>query len=668
MTSSVSRMIQKKEDERRQQEYVTDIPMPSQLDKEAENLYKVLERGPAFDPSSASLLTPVVDLPESIQERLGLSVKFLVSKEHQNWPAVLQTLKMGGGFKDLKEKDVRKLIYNIPKDKISSIIPQVESLMVEAKMVPTSKVLNVFINSLALGKEVSPETLSLIESYVETIRASNKGILPRDTYETMIHIYGKANDINKINALLMEMKENNLKPSADIYSNVLKTLVYKSRDHKEAVSIFDSMKFLSQETKPGTNAYKDVIVSYVNNDDVEKALDLYQEMLTSRTPVNQEILVALARGCTGRKQLRFKAWDFIFEIYDNEWSPTRETLEYMVYLSSKDGDVALSRALYKRLASVSSVTKRTFTFLLMSYSKSRCLKPDAEVPAITVHERGRHFRANLLSQADTLPTQIEPKYHVPFLPVLDLASPEEIIAESSAVWAHSLMFNPDFINDESYNTYLNIAAEFGSLHDLMDRYDFSKMVDDAAMNSTRVIIEEPDVHETNTNSETTKLNDLAKSPVFNELSSIESKFNITRSTLTYMIALKGAGILKNYQLSQDVWMERGKYRKSKEFKLLPRKEKDKLDFQFATQMVQSLTKMQLIDDAVAIIVSTEYQFKWAWLQLSPLYQECVELGYDKHCSTLRSIASRAQIRFEGKIRKKDFKEYLSKKRYGLTNM
>lgn len=696
LTAKVSRIVQKKEDQRKKLREISKIPLPSDMEKETDEIYQALEsgpkglgpslletksgldqnllesvlvpglvpgpNGPVSSPSAFSLISPIINLPPPIEERLGLSVKFLISETHQNWPLIIQSLKMSGGFKDLNPKDVRKFIYNIPKTHLKSIIPEIQALLKEAKITTTKSVINTFIESLSLGKTITPETLHTIENHVTRIRKfSKKGILPKATYEIMIKVYGKVGDIDKINSFLGEMKQNDLQVSPMVYNNVLKTLVYKSRNHKEAVAVFDTMTFLSVETKPGTDAYKDIIVSYVNNTEVEKALDLYQEMLISKTPVNQEILVALARGCSTSKTLRFKAWEFIFDIYANNWTPTLETLEYVLYLAARDGDVAMARALFKRLCSIGATSRRSFTFLLMSYSK----KTD-EPFSILYHDKGKNFRLNLITQslAQSLTSQ-PPKYQVPLLPLEDLTTPEQIMAESSAVWAHCLAFSPEFIHTDAYNTYLNIAAEVGKFGEFKERYGFSKLIEDPGINKTRVVIEEPEEPEDLEDPQGPEVAEtsspaLTTSPL---LDMIKNQPKITRTTLTYVIALKTAGKFRNYKFAQEVWQERGKFRKSQEFKNLPIAQKDKYDFQFANEMVQALTKMGLYDDALSIILSTEYQFSWSWAQLTPLYELCVKIGKEKATQSLRGIAKRAQIRFQGKIRRKDYKEYRLKRGY-----
>lgn len=697
LTASVARMIKKKEDT----EKLQTIPMPSEIKKDAESVYLSLEahnkkngaateKGLAlsesklevFNASSHSLVTPAVDLPESITKRLGLAIKFLVYKKNIDWAVILQQLEEGGGFKGLPEKDIRMLIYTIPRHQVHHLIPKIESLLEKGEVTKTSKIVNIFIEGLSHGAYISDETILQIEDYCHYLRGIHKkGKLPRETLELMIHAYGKNNNLEKINNCLMEMKQNKLEPSEKTFSNILSTCVYKANDHKQAVEIFDSMKFLSQKTKPNTRAYQDIIVSYVNNNDIEKALDLYREMITEKIDVNQRILVALARGCTSRPELRFKAWDFIFDIYNNNWEPTLNTFEYILYLSSKDGDIALSRAFYSKLNESGAVTPRAFSFLLLAYSKSQVAKvgQPVELPPITFHENGRNFRRNVLSDVNLFPKDATPQKSVPFLPVLDLTSKEEIMAESSALWAHTLMFNPDFINTDCVNTFLNIAAEMGGLDDFISRFDDSTFLDrNGLANDTRVIIEEvPETIESNTQVNTTQGGDqttkeveifdkksVTTSPLLKELNQVgHTNRKMPRTSLTYVIALKAAGKSKNYKFAQRIWSERGTYRRSSSFRELSRSTKDELDFQFASAMVSCLTKMNLLDDALAILLSTEYQFKWTWKELNELYKAAVNIGHDNACRTIRGISKRAQINYEGKIRRRDYKKYVMERGY-----
>lgn len=643
LTTSVSRMIT----ERKKQQAIDDLPMPSQ--KKAAEVYQALESPKqVVDVATQPLVTPVVQLPSIFSSRLGLSVKYLARKDAQNWPLVLHQLREADGFKNVPVEDVRDFIACIPPSHLKPVIPMVEKLLEEGNVPRSPRMVNYFIKALVLGLPTSAE-VELVETYIGQIRQLHKGPLPRSTYDLAIEAHGKNGDLEKINAYLEEMKRLGIAPSPRIYNNVLATSVYKTKDHKQAVALFDSMKFLSEQTKPSTRAYQDIIVSYVNNNDIERALDLYQEMLQESIPLNQQILVALARGCTLRRQLRFKAWDFMFEIYNQGWEPTVASFEYILYLAAQDGDVAMARLLYGKLHQASTVSPRSFSFLMLAYSKSPIKRDTVEPLPITMHEQGRVFRRNILKDS-TIGTPDGPA--LPFLPVLDLSLKEQILAELSAMWAHTLMTNPGLVSSDCVNTFLDIAAEMGTLKDFLERFEEFTFLDRTGA-PTETIIEEPEQDQDQEKDQEPQVQSPTTAPVLRELPAKK----MARTSLSYVIALKAAGRHKNYPVAQRVWTERGTYRKTDAFKALSRAKKDHLDFMFATAMVQCLTKMLLLDDALAILVSTEYQFKWTWNELKGLYEAGAELGKTNVTRVIRGVVKRAQINHEGKIRRKDYKMY-----------
>lgn len=651
LTANVSKMITKKnEKEVEQSQTQSTEPSPESLTQlshksDSQRLDFLAKK---------SLFIPVVDIPASVSDRVGLAFKYLVSKTSQNWSMVLDQLEKNGGFKDIPSKDIRKFVYQIPKTHIPPIISRLEKMHQDAGVPVSPKLVNVFIDSLSLSPSIPSSVMSQIESYCNSIRStSKKGRLPRETYELLVRAYGKNSNLEMVNSILTEMKQVGLQPSKNTFENILATSVYKSKDHKQAVEVFDTMKFLSNKTKPAERAYRDIIVSYVNNDDIEKALDLYNEMVENKVPVSQQIMVALARGCTLRPELKVKAWEFIFEIYNQKWEPTIQTLEYVLYLAAKDGDVALCRALVNKLSETSSVTVRSFSFLLLGYSKSSLYNEAPSIPPILAHENGIRFRRNILADSSYAPSS---ESSLPFLPVLDLVTEKEILAESSAMWAYANTIRPDFINIESANTYLNIGAKFGSLKEFLDRYNSATLLDRQGVPGTRVIehenLEEVLVMD---NASTTSV----RSPLLDRNNTLK----VPRDDVTYLIALKAASKARNYIFSQEVWSERGLYRKSDRYKAKSRAEKDKLDFQFAAAMVSALTEMNLLDDAMAILLSTEFQFKWTWKELGVFYRAAGKIGRDDICRTVRGVAGRAQINFGGKIRKRDYKRYVMERGY-----
>ncbi|SGZ56175.1 CIC11C00000004321 [Sungouiella intermedia] len=264
-------------------EKLKSIPLPSETEAAALTAKSAaaLPSGVPFNPKNASLATSMVSLPESIKEKLGLAVKYLVSRENQNWSLVLHQLNDDGGLQGIPEKDVRKMVYAIPRSQLRHVFPQIESLLASSGIQLSPKIVNCYLKSMTVGNTVNETDLKTVEKYSDQLRlSSEQGKLSRDTYEVLVEAYGKAGNVEKMNDIIKEMKTFKLSPSLNVYSNVLSTVVYKTRDHKQAVQLFDLMKFLAGSMSPSTREYQDIIVSYVNNDDIEKALDLYQEMIS----------------------------------------------------------------------------------------------------------------------------------------------------------------------------------------------------------------------------------------------------------------------------------------------------------------------------------------------------------------------------------------------------
>ena len=608
-------------------------------------------------------------LPQPIVDKLGLSIKYLISPKTQNWGMVLHQLGEVGGFKDLKPKQVYKFVQCIPSHYFKAqpgLISTIEKMMTEADIAKTSKFVDIFIEGLSSGSEVSNDAMKKIEGYYHYLKTVNKkGKISRKTFELLIAALGKNNNLEKINQYLAEMKLNKLQPSKETFSNILTCCVYKAKDHKQAVEIFDSMKFLSQGTRPTTRNYQDIIVSYINNDNIEKSLDLYQEMLIEKVEINQKILVALARGCTRRPELKMKSWEFMFEIYNLGWEPTFETYEYILYLAANDGDISLARALYKKLNETKSVTPKAFSFLMLAYSKGNP-GTSSELPTIVFHEKGRIFRSRLLNDTDMETNNGDihsPQFNIPMLPIIELRNNQEILAESSALWAHSLMFNPWLINNESTDIYLKVALEHGTLEEFKARYENSTVLDEDGIPQTREIqIEEPEIDL----DDDSTLNNSKKSltsPILESIIQSNNNKKVPRSSLIYITALRAAGKFQSYDFGQMIWDERGSFRKSTRFTTLPRLQKDQEDFKFASAMVSALTKMGMISDALAIVVSTEYQFRWSRNELSELFHTALEVGDEHTVQTVKSITSRSLINWEGKIKKRDYKKYVMERGY-----
>lgn len=637
--------------------------------------HKKVIKNSKFEADEANLNTPAIDLPSKIQERLGPATQYLVHKDNQYWKLVMLHLKNNEGLSGVTSKEVAKLVRAVPNNQILTVFPIIETLMEEANILKTTGITNAYLKKLVSHPKIDIERLSIIENTVEELRKkTNNRRLNTDTYEALIEAYGKTSNIQKLENVMIELKKHEITPSPRIYSSILSTSVYQTKDHKQAVQLFDLMKFLAGCMAPKTREYRDIIVSYINNDDIEKALDLVQEMREKKISLDQKTLVALARGCSSRLELKLKAWDFIFEIYEAGLKPAVGTVEYMLYLAAKDGDLSLSRALYQQLIKLNAFSPRALGFLLIAYASFDVVNSSSATRSICHHETGRRFRKNILEKVNFEPDMSNVTLAIPFIPKVTLTTNQEILSESSAIIAHSLLVNREAVTPHNVNTFLNIAAKLGSLEEFKDRFDQFTYLDLTGAPKTRLHRDNEDknctinetkveIIEEDTETKTTGMLLDTKSPILNRPEEIFSGVKTPRCTYTYTIALKAAAKHKNYEFAQSVWEERGLFRKTNEFTRMSRREKDELDFIVAATMVHCLTEMNLLDDALAILVSTEYQFRWTWKELMPLHRAAVDLGYDKVTRTVRGIASRAQIRYEGKIRKKDFKLHILRNKH-----
>ncbi|KAK6202844.1 uncharacterized protein RJT21DRAFT_118917 [Scheffersomyces amazonensis] len=675
LTKTLSANINRIEEHKKERNELSHVLLPSQIEKSVDQVHKSISSDTTTSNSTTSttststtstssttptgtisphlLIVPTMKIPDSVAERLGLSLKYLVNEKSQNWPRVLEELKKSEGFKGLNSQTVTAFIACIPQKHLVYLIPELQALLNDANIKLQPSMIHLFMKGVAYGTTINDTSIAILESYYKRLESLETPRL--STFELMIKAYGKCNRMIDINKMLLRMKQLGLETNKTVLSNLLSTCVYKARDHNQAIQIFDSMKFFSKSTNPGTKEYQDMIVSYINNDDIEKALDLYQEMLKDNIDINQSIMVALARGCYSREIFRYKAWDFMFEIRQHGWTPTLETFEYMLYLSAKDGDLALARALYANLLSSNSTSARSFSLMLVGYAKSSYLSSTGyKPPLISFNENGRVFRRNIISEFLKSNTD-----ELPLLPIEELTTSQQILAESSALWAYTQLNNPQFINKESTTSYLNIAAEVGTMDDFKYRYNSATYLNEEGLAGTRTIIEEPEETEPEAQPQP---KEIIKSPMLTQIEQRKSEIKVPRVPLTYHVALKAAAKFKDYQFAQQVWQERGKFRKTSSFRELSRTEKDKSDFEFASSMVLALTKMNMLNDALAIVLSTEYQFKWSWRQLSQLNEAAKEIGSDVTSQTLYGIVRRSQIKHNGKMRRKDYKLYLLNKK------
>ncbi|CCH41541.1 hypothetical protein BN7_1082 [Wickerhamomyces ciferrii] len=603
-----------------------------------------------------------IDVPQIILDKIGDDVKNIVSKDHQNWDEVINSLqKAENRLKDLNINDLNKFTSEIPKSSLS-----VKSIMVYYDLLHEALEFgklhrnhyDFFIRELADKGEIT-----LTESFFQQLLTDGQ-VPTKYIYSYMIDLYSKDKNLEKVNQVLQVMNKNNVNPGLVVYSEILQ-LCADLKDAKRADDIFQMMKFKSLETKPDITAYNIMLLVALKEQDVLKGLDLYNEIILDPTlEPNLFTLTCLANICSKKKQYLLKGWDFINEINERRLVPDIKTFESMLRLSAKDGDLELARTLYLTIFQMRTDSPTAggpaFAFLMMVY---RDYKP-GKIPLMQQHENGDQIRRNALGLADLLGLEqqnldeVNQNKRPPLLPIPILRSSKQIIAESNAVWYYHLLNEPETsFNLHNLITYLRIAVEQGDKEEFMNRWNqhtFAnpeinatgtiEILNDDESSKSRITLEQDDLFD---ETKDLSISDIDETPAAIRMS-MKKNFKFERESKLYITLLSAGRRFKDTEMCEMAWIERGKYRKTKSFKSLGEKDKSKRDFydyKFAQEMVYSFTELGLLDDAVRIVQSTKNQFDWTFYVLKPLY---IELQTIEDYPSMRIISAICNTR-KGKI-------------------
>lgn len=529
--------------------------------------------------------------PPEINEKLGLVSTYLIPKDvgefKPQWGLILNQLELSGGFRDLDATTVQAFVKTIPPSDLKKLAPRLTQMYSDAGIAITPKVEFLLFKSLATGGVVSSTEIQAMEAYFGKLLMKNDQ--KADYYETMICGYVKNQDMKKVEKLLNDMQLKNIEITRSVFSSILQGYIYYVNDHNKACETFNAMKFLSKKTQPNERNYTDMVFSFVKNNKLEGALDLYQEMLDNGMPLNQNILASLARGCCKSKRFATKSWEFIFKIYDHGWLPNLQTYESMLNISAFEGTLDLTRALFLKMIQTNSVTSKAVLYLMMSYSKYM----NGEVTKrsfIELDERGRIFKQKVMEDVD-FTQQLD---GFPFLPLIKMPNKDTVLAEATAIVLFIKQFKPWLLTPQLVTSFLNTCVHLGTLE------GFRKYYEDLTSLETSVM--------PNSGNDTIM-----------KVGEVEKRCHrITRDTPVYVAALRAAAKFKNYDFAKEVLQERGRYRKSKVYQNMPRKTQFLTDFEFARALVDCFKDLKMFKDALSVVLLSEDRFPWSWRELGGL--------------------------------------------------
>ncbi|ANZ77199.1 BA75_03694T0 [Komagataella pastoris] len=569
-----------------------------------------------------SFPSPNLTLPEKVIHHIGPLVKHISNPENIQWGRLLLDLEKNQGFNGLSSVDITRLIQNIPKEQKYQHMSLIHEMMFNSGISPDRYLTDLMMTAFSEKSYYEP----LVEAFFQEYDVN--GWAPTDyTFGALIKVYSKGKKLDKINNLLNQMKlKYHKEPNKKIYTMVLQTCM-KIDDYKKTSEVFDAMKFNSVATNPDTTAFGSMILMHVLNDNVEAALDLYDNL---ETEPDETILLALARGCSSRKVLINRGWDFIIEYYKRKFPLNEKLMTVMMYLTSRDGDLSLTRAIYNTIHESRFKMNESFS-----------MNKDDGI-ALNVLLRGYFkYSDNHTVQSKTNDAVVALRrstlalnhfgYHpkaTPFLPVNELEE-KHILPEVKAIWSYIILHYPDIVTSELVGTYLMILATRGSMSEFTKAFEelTLKPVVEQLDNAVEVE-EEPEP--------SSELSDLRSTPLAIRLSSnIQIKYH--RNHDIYHIALQACINNKDIEFGQKIWQERGRFRKTPEFSTQPRKIKHNQDFEFARDMLRLLVKCNELNDACKLLLSTETQFNWEWTYVKPVYIAAEQLGDEYAKKVVRRV-------------------------------
>lgn len=244
---------------------------------------------------------------------------------------------------------------------------------------------------------------------------------------------------------------------------------------KQAWNTFDTMKFLSTKHFPDICTYNTMLRICEKERNFPKALDLFQEIQDHNIKPTTNTYIMMARVLAfsssnavvseGKSDsLRLLGWKYLHELEDkNLYRHKKDDLNLflaMMALAAFDGDIELSRALYylfiakkyktlcanwkgNILVDQDTIWKSTLMPEMLNYLMLAYARFDPRnLPVLSGYEKGIELRRKFLREFDSSmrldDTDKLVKFKLPFLPISDLNSEAQVLAESNAIWSFNL--------------------------------------------------------------------------------------------------------------------------------------------------------------------------------------------------------------------------------------
>lgn len=613
-------------------------------------------------------------IPDSVLAKLpSQAVQMIRLRYNTNWEAMIDMAVAGNPnlFVEVSIDDVEKFIKAVPSISRGKKVGQLEELLENATIKKTQYIYDLFLDGLAYRGD-----LDLMEGYYHQMIVEN--IQPGEyTLASMFRAISKAsknmpsndransdiqrfkNDmLNKVDEYLEIMRNLKIIPNLVIYTNIFQ-VCYKLRDYDQAVEIFDTCKY--NNLKPDLKMYNLMFLLESKKANVERVLDLFQEMSEAGVEADSASYLIIAKACTERDKYLTTAWEMVAKYFDLEnhkatWNT--KIVEVMLLISSKSGDLEFTRMVFLQWFNNCRAENlvpgpEMFNLLFESYKNFEVqLK---SLPEMSLIPKLADFRKALIESVnfeqlyvnnENMMKPIDEITLPPLLPLKKLFSSYHVIQEADAIWAFMLLNYPGYFNIYNVSSYLKVyakhsenAQEFKSKFEQLTFFDTE---------SKLVTIEEDPISEPQ---------DILDSPLAIALSAeTQRQLKIPRTNELYQLGLFAASRLKDIEVMRFMWKERGQYRLTSRFQNLSMEKQDTLDFVFARRMIKGLLELGCVRESLAIVLSTKKQFVWTRYYSQNIYNAADKIG------DLESKRILIELwRKNGKLTSSDFRKYVKQK-------
>lgn len=504
-------------------------------------------------------------LPRSIMEKIGgngNNGELVLSSKGRNWGMIVGCLE-NKGISGVTTADMEQFIAQIPSRSRLLVVRRLEKLF--------------------SGTQTQFFKDKLMEAYALESSIEVERILATCTKPTKYSfghlakaLFRERRNPKTVAAVIVRMRNAGLEPNLTVITTVVQSYIAAGQ-YNVAFRVFDDLKFTSLDTQPDTKLYNSMILVAAKSYNVNRALDLFNEMVTR--PIdplvpNEETYELLVYACARDPSTHMKAWHLFMEMRERGVAASLKALHSLLYLCARTGEILISRALIRQMWAQGVLDSFSVNCLFRAYDTT---VPGRVMSPVLESALGPKIRQHLLSQS----TDAHFRTGLPLLPVMILDK-ELLIAESNALMEFWCDKSPELIKRKqdtwspTIYSYIRMAISLGDMKEFKRRMKFYTAVD-------------------------------------------EEQFGNPRNTDIIRLGLSACVTFRDLSYARELWEEHGRHRKT-----LPASKRKATDKLIARDIVQIFAVCGKVKEAIKTVEETKKRQRWRRRHVQILYDVCAE--------------------------------------------